>query len=72
MQNAATLCPSPWRVPSRNDFRALDRALGGDGNYHKESESWVTTNYINKWGAPMAASPALVPGALREVAAGTS
>ena len=31
MRNAATLCPSPWRVPTCQDFVNLDVALGGDG-----------------------------------------
>jgi uncharacterized protein (TIGR02145 family) len=49
-QHAATLCPAPWRVPTRNDFVALDSALGGTGQWHEESESWVNAKYIDQWG----------------------
>ncbi|MCL2028661.1 MAG: hypothetical protein FWG79_09305, partial [Bacteroidales bacterium] len=31
MTHAAVLCPSPWRVPTCQDFINLDVALGGDG-----------------------------------------
>jgi uncharacterized protein (TIGR02145 family) len=27
-----TLCPTPWRVPTQQDFIDLDRALGGNGS----------------------------------------
>jgi len=50
------LCPYPWRVPTREDFRNLDIALGGIGN-NREPESsdiatpqFVTDNHINRWG----------------------
>jgi uncharacterized protein (TIGR02145 family) len=29
-QNAATLCPSPWRMPSESDFSTLVSNLGGN------------------------------------------
>ncbi|MCL2026965.1 MAG: hypothetical protein FWG79_00600, partial [Bacteroidales bacterium] len=32
IRHAATLCPSPWRVPTCQDFVNLDVALGGNGN----------------------------------------
>jgi uncharacterized protein (TIGR02145 family) len=49
--NAADLCPSPWRVPTTDDFVALDIALGGTGEErYDEDPSWVNANYINKWG----------------------
>ncbi|MCL2028454.1 MAG: hypothetical protein FWG79_08230, partial [Bacteroidales bacterium] len=31
LRHAATLCPSPWRVPTCQDFIELDVALGGNG-----------------------------------------
>jgi uncharacterized protein (TIGR02145 family) len=50
-QNAATLCPEPWRVPTKEDFIALDIALGGTGENRTGVESeWVTSKYIDSWG----------------------
>jgi uncharacterized protein (TIGR02145 family) len=49
-QNLDALCPSPWRVPTQDDFMALDLAMGGNGDMRLEPQDWVTTNYINKWG----------------------
>jgi uncharacterized protein (TIGR02145 family) len=46
----AQLCPSPWRVPSRNDFQTLDGILGGNGSTHTETPEWVTDNYVTRWG----------------------
>jgi len=42
------LCPSPWRVPTRQDFIDLDIALGGTG-YDQYSTSQVN-KYLNTWG----------------------
>jgi uncharacterized protein (TIGR02145 family) len=53
-QNAATLCPSPWRVPTKDDFIALDIALGGDGENRGADQSWINTNYITNWGGTYA------------------
>jgi uncharacterized protein (TIGR02145 family) len=36
-ENATSLCPPPWRVPSRDDFINLDKGLGGTG----EDGQWV-------------------------------
>jgi uncharacterized protein (TIGR02145 family) len=47
---ATQLCPSPWRVPTSADFVALDKALGGSGGYENASVTWVTSNYVTKWG----------------------
>jgi uncharacterized protein (TIGR02145 family) len=48
---AAVLCPSPWRVPTPDDFVNLDIALGGDGSNRLGIDlSWITANYINVWG----------------------
>jgi uncharacterized protein (TIGR02145 family) len=39
--NAATLCPSPWRVPAQSDFSTLVSALEGSSGYQ---------TLINEWG----------------------
>jgi uncharacterized protein (TIGR02145 family) len=46
------MCPSPWKVPAKDDFVALDICLkgGGSGSNRSETGEWVTANYINKWG----------------------
>ena len=45
------LCPTPWRVPTEQDFIDLDKTLGGDGsNGQFISESDVKTRYIDSWG----------------------
>jgi uncharacterized protein (TIGR02145 family) len=46
----ANLCPSPWRVPSVEDFRDLDRGFGGTGLNRTAELSWITDHYINQWG----------------------
>jgi hypothetical protein len=49
--NKNTLCPSPWRVPNKNDFVELDVALGGDGTARTGVPlKWITDNYVNAWG----------------------
>jgi uncharacterized protein (TIGR02145 family) len=40
------LCPAPWRVPTREDFIDLDKALGGQG---KDGDGDVEL-YIKAWG----------------------
>jgi uncharacterized protein (TIGR02145 family) len=46
-----SLCPAPWRVPTRNDFVNLDKCFGGSGNNRSGvALSWISTNYIKKWG----------------------
>jgi len=47
---ANQLCPYPWRVPTRDDFIALDQALGGSGKNRCCFVQFVTDNYINRWG----------------------
>jgi uncharacterized protein (TIGR02145 family) len=47
---ATQLCPSPWRVPTSDDFIALDKALGGTGNKRSTTAAWINTNYVTKWG----------------------
>ena len=58
---AASLCPSPWRVPTNTDFCTLDNALGGpspcpaSGTNH--STSGVAAKYYNTgsgfWGGSL-------------------
>ena len=45
---ADTLCPYPWRVPSRQDFIDLDIALGGTGVWIQNAPHFY--NYFNTWG----------------------
>jgi uncharacterized protein (TIGR02145 family) len=49
-QKAADLCPAPWRIPTTDDFIALDMAMGGNGGTRYEGEDWVIEHYINRWG----------------------
>jgi hypothetical protein len=50
-KNQNTLCPSPWRVPTVDDFIALDKAFGGSGeNRSGVALSWITEHYIDEWG----------------------
>jgi uncharacterized protein (TIGR02145 family) len=48
--NAAAMCPSPWRVPSKQDFIDLDVALGGSGEDRYAEPYWIEANYIVRWG----------------------
>jgi len=49
-QLKTSLCPYPWRTPSRQDYVALDILLGGDGLGHNPSTSEHALAYINGWG----------------------
>jgi uncharacterized protein (TIGR02145 family) len=53
-----SLCPAPWRVPSRQDFIDLDIALGGTGSTRTNVLEFVNDNYINPsvWGGQLAGS----------------
>jgi uncharacterized protein (TIGR02145 family) len=51
LQNAEHLCPSPWRMPTKEDFMALDIALGGDGENRFNSADIINAGYMNTWGA---------------------
>jgi len=46
---AHQLCPYPWRVPTNEDFRNLDIAMGGTGNSRVDLD-FVNANYITRWG----------------------
>ncbi len=52
IKHANTLCPAPWRVPTRQDFIDLDKSFGGTGENRNASSyvSFINTNYIGKWG----------------------
>jgi uncharacterized protein (TIGR02145 family) len=52
--NQNTLCPSPWHVPTKDDFMVLDKAFnGGTGANRTVALSWITEHYINEWGASL-------------------
>jgi len=46
------LCPSPWRVPTVQDFIDLDVALGGTGNNRSNDLEFINSKYLNPavWG----------------------
>jgi uncharacterized protein (TIGR02145 family) len=44
---AAQLCPSPWRIPTSEDFCTLDKILTGRSSCGSSSTSAV---YIGAWG----------------------
>jgi len=48
-QHKAKLCPAPWRVPARQDFIDLDKALGGTGTNGNKGEAY-RDKYLNVWG----------------------
>ncbi|MDR0438385.1 MAG: fibrobacter succinogenes major paralogous domain-containing protein [Bacteroidales bacterium] len=43
-----SLCPAPWRVPTKEDFIVLDLALGGTGSFSPETSH--RSKYLNRWG----------------------
>jgi len=48
--NELNLCPYPWRVPTRQDFRNLDiGVMGGNGNDRRASVQFIT-DIVNLWG----------------------
>ena len=52
---ADVLCPYPWRVPTIQEFRDLDIAMGGTGEFRGDAWSnqdpvFVQDNYITRWG----------------------
>lgn len=46
--HANKLCPSPWRVPTKDDLVNLDKALGGTGENVTHVPDHLA-NYVNKW-----------------------
>jgi hypothetical protein len=48
--NLDTLCPSPWRLPTAEDFLALDILLGGPGELHYPTQAWIDATYVGIWG----------------------
>jgi uncharacterized protein (TIGR02145 family) len=45
---AAKLCPAPWRVPTADDFVALNIALDGTGDNNQRSAA-LRNGYLNLW-----------------------
>ncbi len=43
------LCPNGWRVPTKDDFVALDIALGGTGE-NSQSDATLLDRYLTTWG----------------------
>jgi len=43
------LCPAPWRVPTKEDFVNLNKAMGGNGSYR----SIRSRLYFDTWGASL-------------------
>jgi len=46
---ADQLCPYPWRVPTTEDFKNLDIAMGGIGDFRTDLD-FVNANYVTRWG----------------------
>ncbi|MCL2027231.1 MAG: fibrobacter succinogenes major paralogous domain-containing protein [Bacteroidales bacterium] len=52
-ENKDLLCPNDWRVPTREDFRDLDIAMGGNGELRPSwVDNFVENTYLNYsvWG----------------------
>jgi hypothetical protein len=45
--NAATLCPDPWRVPTKDDFEALKTALKAATTVAHLADGWGSGGYAN-------------------------
>ena len=45
------LCPAPWRVPTRDDFDALDRYFGGNGTAQRVNAPDLIDSLMTYWGA---------------------
>jgi uncharacterized protein (TIGR02145 family) len=52
--NENRLCPSPWHVPTKDDFIALDVALDGNGSNRTVTEDWISNQYFARWGGSLA------------------
>jgi hypothetical protein len=51
-KNQDALCSGQWRVPTKDDFIVLDKEFGGNGENREGADpSWVTSTYIERWGA---------------------
>ena len=48
IEHANDLCPSPWRVPTKDDCVNLDKALGGTGENVTHVPDHLA-NYVDKW-----------------------
>jgi uncharacterized protein (TIGR02145 family) len=49
MRFADELCPSPWRVPTKEDFAELNLALGGEDEERYNSPA-VRNRFLTDWG----------------------
>ena len=47
---AARLCPSPWRVPMKQDFVDLDIALNGGSGNGRSNDMTSVNRYLSQWG----------------------
>jgi uncharacterized protein (TIGR02145 family) len=50
---ATQLCPTPWHVPTRDDFCVLDKTLFGTTTCSNSSgvgQSEITATYVSLWG----------------------
>jgi uncharacterized protein (TIGR02145 family) len=45
----AQLCPEGWRVPTKDEFVALDVALGGTGS-NRTDDAATRNKYLSLWG----------------------
>jgi uncharacterized protein (TIGR02145 family) len=54
------LCPTPWRVPTNEDFVNLDIALGGTGQYRRV-DSITTFRYLEDFGGDAYISAGSLP-----------
>jgi uncharacterized protein (TIGR02145 family) len=62
------LCPDGWRVPSKQDFINLDKALGGNGS-NRYNDATVAAKYRSDWGGELGRY-CLVDGDLSWVSSG--
>jgi uncharacterized protein (TIGR02145 family) len=54
VNKASTLCPSPWRVPTRDDFCTLDKGLFGTSTCVTRSTTTQYTTYTGSaWGGKL-------------------
>jgi uncharacterized protein (TIGR02145 family) len=49
-EQSAILCPSPWRIPSKDDIISLDISLGGTGKTRSNGSNDIYDKYVNEWG----------------------
>lgn len=52
VRHQEVLCPDEWRVPTVDDFVALDKALGGNGT--NQTGTQIVPKYLSDWGGQLA------------------